>query len=1111
MEDTANISLWLADLGITISNIEDEFSNGYLFGLILYRYNFQDNFGQFSNKPSYCISNISKIQLSLEKFSIKFDPHRIINKEPGYAKKLIEKIHKALHASNRLSPGLSKKNKSVTGERKVLIDDKIGIKMKEFDEIRMAQSHLAFDKEKAQRDLLFKTHLKHRSQQIEKLKQNKTFMQTWQQEGTQNWMKNQKRRNERILHENTVKMKLFNDKKYKAEKYNELHLVDADEGITEFEKNMIRLGIDHSGDSEKIIVKQNIAIEAAVTMAKIKENKKKNIEAAKEREIRQRNSYIQQKKNEKFEVYKHGSKLTGDFLTKLINQKLRIGFSYICKFFKKQKAIEETNKNIMQYTKISEDKWGAINRQHKEEIDLLESTAKKEYFNKKKIQSEKMIEKLVMSHKAHEELCRPIATDIILLADQVYEFICKNSKVSSTLWTNWMDIFKTKDKLVDISEATTSPGQEITTKKLKDIDYNERMKEEVSSYLSGNEHWGPVPKNYTLGDIVDDIIDCAFPLAPPQPIPEGPRFLSYKIIIKGPGFSGKKTQAKKLVDSFQLKVFEMPKIIEDAKKVIQKKSEPEDLKKKKAGDEESEIFVQASLDVSPDDENGRSKLFRARIRGVFGDAPRLEPEETKRGPKKDESKSQGYVLLNYPTNLQEAVDLERHLGGFVHPSELPPEIRDIKKEESAVLVVPSPKIFQPQNLFESAWDLVLWLDIDVNTAVRRATERRIDPAGNVYNLLVNPPPDNILAKCKTIDSPTEEQIRAEFARHEEHRDSLLHWFSLFGYKQNSILLIIDATASPDSISDLIRSKLQEINTLKNSTNSSDCTPSNKLSQETAEELYSDWEHLKDAYIANISKGLYECNKCWDDLESSLTLLLNKFKVCLAKPDEKQHIANEYNFEFNERIRKKNMFSRPELNEIHSQIDCISDTLWDTINQRRENFIAQREILINSYNVEEKVKGIGEIALFLCSAELSKYNSSINLIKKYTSQTEHTPFAPSNLHIEFEITSPIEDSLQLLSLKFNNAVEPRSLLSEENQLYRFRVSKIYAWAKESIEKFRYKCSAVFETLDIWISKAVRLENDAVNIYVENLHECLASRSPSQGQFPGNSEILLNLST
>ena len=77
---------------------------------------------------------------------------------------------------------------------------------------------------------------------------------------------------------------------------------------------------------------------------------------------------------------------------------------------------------------------------------------------------------------------------------------------------------------MDISEATTSPGQEMTTKKLKDIDYNERMKEEVSSYLSGKEHWGPVPKNYTLGDIVDDIIDCAFPLAPPRPIPEGPRF-----------------------------------------------------------------------------------------------------------------------------------------------------------------------------------------------------------------------------------------------------------------------------------------------------------------------------------------------------------------------------------------------------------------------------------------------------------------------------------------------------------------------------------------------------------------------------------------------------------
>ena len=1109
MEETSNISLWLADLGIPISNIEDEFSNGYLFGLILYRYNFQDNFGQFSNKPSYSISNISKVQLSLEKFSIKFDPHRIINKEPGYAKKLIEKIHKTLHTRKSPSPSLPKKNRSVTSERKPLIDERLGIKMRKFDEIRMAQAQLAFDKDKAQRDLLFKTHLKHRSQQIENLKQNKSFMQTWQQEGTQNWKKNQKRRNERILHENTVKMKLIDDKKYKFEKYNEFHLVDADEGIKEFEKNMIRLGIDHSGDSEKKIVKQDIAVEAAVTMAKIKENKKKNIEAAKEREIRQRNSYIQQKRNEKFEVYKHGSKLTGDFLIKLISQKLRIGFSFIFKYLKKQKQIEETNKNILHHTKVSEDKWGTINKQRRDEINLLESIAKKEYFNKKKLQSEMMIENLVESHKAHAELCRPIAKDIILLTDQVYDYIYNNSKIPSTLWTNWMDIFKNNNQFIEKREEIKSPGMEMSKKRQKNIDYNETMKEEVSSYLAGKDHWGPVPNNYTLGDIVEDIIECAFPLSPPPPIPEGPRFLPYKIIIAGPGFSGKKSQAKKLSDSLQLKIFEMPKIIEDAKKIIQKKSEPEDPKKKKPGDEESEIFAQTSLEVSPDEEIGRSKLFRARIRGIFGDAPRLEQEEIKKQPKKDESRSQGYILLNYPTTLQEAVDLERQLGGFVHPSELPPEIRDIKKQESAVLATPTPRLFQPQKLFESAWDMILWLEIDQNTAVRRAAERRIDPAGNVYNLLVNPPPDNILAKCKTIDSPTEEQIRAEFAKNEEHKNSLLHWFSLFGYKQNSISLIIDATASPDSISDLVKSKLQELSTLKNNSNSLDCTPSNKLSQETAGELYTDWEGLKTAYIADISKGLYECNRCWGDLATSLASLLSEFKNYLEKPDEKQRIANDYTFNFNETTQQKTLFSKLELNEINSQIDSISDALWDIINQRRESFIAQREALINSYKVEEKIRGIGEIAVFLCCAELSKYNSSINLIKKYKSQTEQISLVPSNLRVEFEITSPIEDSIQLLFLKFSNAVEASSFLAEENRLYRFRVSKIYAWAKGSIEKFRCKCSAAFDTLDIWITKAVRLENEAVNTYVESLRECLASRSASHGQIPANFEILLNL--
>ena len=186
MEESSSIMLWLSDLGITVSNFEDEFSNGYLLGQILYRYNFQDDFGQFSNKPSYALSNISKVQLSLERFNLKFDPHRIINKEPGYIKKILGKIHIALHSIN-FSPKISSnKAKSIKTAPHLSNDENLSIKLKKFEDIRFSQAQQALEKEKTQREMIFKTHLRERSLRIETLKSNKTFMQTWQQEGLKN-------------------------------------------------------------------------------------------------------------------------------------------------------------------------------------------------------------------------------------------------------------------------------------------------------------------------------------------------------------------------------------------------------------------------------------------------------------------------------------------------------------------------------------------------------------------------------------------------------------------------------------------------------------------------------------------------------------------------------------------------------------------------------------------------------------------------------------------------------------------------------------------------------------------------------------------------------------
>lgn len=439
MGDTA-IS-WLSDLNISIVNFEEDLSNGYLLGMILYRYNIQDDFGQFSNKQTYNLSNISKLQLSLEKLNIKFDPHRVINKEPGYSKKLLEKIHKALHNGVALIP---KKNDPKIPSRPTK-EQESSTKLKFFEDNRLKQAQKALEKEKNQNDQIFKSQMKERSRRIETLKANKTFIQTWQDEGKQKWLKNLQVKNLRVSHYKKIHLRLENNKKDAQKKYNTFHVFEFNEGVNEFEKNMVRLGIDYIDDTEKKVNKQDLSIEAAVTMAKIKENKRKSIEAAKEREIRQRNLHIEHKKNEKFELYKTGCKRIEAILNRIIVLHLKTGFSSVATLAKKRRRVEEVERNIKHYKKMHEERWGEVDKKYKDELEAIEQLAKNEIAKKRKQISINMIENRKKSYKKRLDLCRPIITDIMVLADQAYDFINVSPNIPPDLWNNWLDIFKTRD------------------------------------------------------------------------------------------------------------------------------------------------------------------------------------------------------------------------------------------------------------------------------------------------------------------------------------------------------------------------------------------------------------------------------------------------------------------------------------------------------------------------------------------------------------------------------------------------------------------------------------------------------------------------------------------
>jgi len=129
-------------------------------------------------------------------------------------------------------------------------------------------------------------------------------MKQWEQEGIQNWKKNRS-----VREENMAKVKYFEDREvnlYKATLEKELNsaTIEMKSGLSEFEKNLQKLGIEQNVNMDDAIKRmaekagippgqiQNFSY--AATMNKIKETKKQSDFAGKERERRRTKLMVDQ-------------------------------------------------------------------------------------------------------------------------------------------------------------------------------------------------------------------------------------------------------------------------------------------------------------------------------------------------------------------------------------------------------------------------------------------------------------------------------------------------------------------------------------------------------------------------------------------------------------------------------------------------------------------------------------------------------------------------------------------------------------------------------------------------------------------------------------------------
>jgi len=269
--------------------------------------------------------NFDLIKEPLNTMGISYDPMQIQSRNQGAALKLLYAIKLKTEGAQSDIPQETKnekiQKKMNKTQGKELANLQLTKKLEKFELAKTALYQKAADSIAMEKSLKAETIKKRIENANQTLRDNKTFMKQWMQEGLRNWYTNQQVKATRVA--KRMKFEQTAVDKYKAEvqKKKEEGTKEVKEGIEGFERNLQRIGIDiqeqviddndnENASDEKKKKKQPFSIVAAMT--KIREKKTLADFARKEKDRRQRKTAVDQAKtqNEIERLYKETEMLT---------------------------------------------------------------------------------------------------------------------------------------------------------------------------------------------------------------------------------------------------------------------------------------------------------------------------------------------------------------------------------------------------------------------------------------------------------------------------------------------------------------------------------------------------------------------------------------------------------------------------------------------------------------------------------------------------------------------------------------------------------------------------------------------------------------------------------
>jgi hypothetical protein len=186
----------------------------------------------------------------------------------------------------------------------------------------------------------------------------------------------------------------------------------------------------------------------------------------------------------------------------------------------------------------------------------------------------------------------------------------------------------------------------------------------------------------------------------------------------------------------------------------------------------------------------------------------------------------------------------------------------------------------------------------------------------------------------------------------------------------------------------------------------------KLAGFTVESIFTQWTKMHENYICGVKIFFKNLRKQKENIILTFNRMQEKFVEFLRRPSLKMVVINKFQKKYN-----KFFDEYPQLRgdgqvkaEFHQDVSDLSDRIWEVIEERKSEAIAERRKIMESGHVEKEMEKFYDNLENLFSLEVDKFVTNVNTIRdfycsmdlKYTNTHESLGFSPQEVLKDAEL-------------------------------------------------------------------------------------------------------------